>query len=208
MPIQQGRSGKAIIAAIDCTGHGVPGAFMSLLGESYLAQIVHHLEETNPSRILTLLNQRIRKALKQEGGQSRDGMDAALCTWDADERKLYFSGAKNPLIMIQNGELLQIKGDKMCIGGKVTPAEHRYEAHEFDIKTETMCYLFSDGYPDQFGGANAQKFLIKRFKELLLTIHHLPCQEQFDILNTTFQAWVEGHKQTDDVLVIGFRLMP
>jgi serine phosphatase RsbU (regulator of sigma subunit) len=193
--------------ALDCTGHGVPGAFMSMIGINSLTNIVNRgVSETN--RILELLHLEIRSALQQELTGNNDGMDAALCIYRSDKRRLEFSGAKNPLVYIQNNELHQIKGDIHPIGGSRARNDFSFRKHEIPIETETMIYLFTDGFRDQFGGSENQKFMSKRFTKLLLEIHQLPLEEQRQKLQSVFEEWKGSNEQTDDVLVMGIKLIP
>ncbi len=198
---------KIVLAAVDCTGHGVPGAFMSMLGEQMLEKIVVETQVTEPGLVLDMLHRDIRKTLRQEQTNNRDGMDIALCVLDTQAGKLWFAGAKNPIYYIQNNELHTLKGDKMSIGGR---GEMRYATHEVLIDQPTVFYLFSDGFKDQFGGEQGRKFGPVRFRDLLLSIHKLPMEVQKQRLNDTFMQWMEQahERQTDDVLVVGFAMHP
>ena len=202
----ESNSKKIIVAAVDCTGHGVPGALMSMIGYNLLNNVVSRgIQESN--KILSELNNSVRFALQQYKNDNKDGMDMALCVIDKEQKKLHFSGAKNPLVYIQNGELFYIKGDKDPIGGSQGEARREYTKHTIDIDKPTYFYIFSDGYLDQFGGPESKKFMIKNFKELLLSIHLKPFAEQKEILNTTIQDWKGNHeKQLDDILVMGMRV--
>ena len=205
---------KVVLAAVDCTGHGVPGAFMSMAGDAYLNQIVKQQGVTKPDQILTALHQNIRLSLKQETTGNRDGMDVALVTIDQQKQEVHFAGAKNPLIYIQDGELHLIKGDKYPIGGEQREGVRTFTSHT--IKTNpakpTVFYLFSDGFQDQFGGAEGKKFMVSQFRDLLLSIHHLPMVLQKARLEQTLEAWLEDaetgkkYDQIDDVLVMGFKV--
>jgi serine phosphatase RsbU (regulator of sigma subunit) len=191
-------------AAIDCTGHGVPGAFMSMIGINSLNSILSKgINEVD--KILEILHQEIQSALQQQITGNNDGMDAALCIYRNSTRTLQFAGAKNPLVYIQNNELYQIKGDIHSIGGSRSKNNLFYKKHEIKITEPTMVYLFSDGYRDQFGGNENQKFMAKRFSKLLLDIHHLPLEEQSNKLSQAFEKWKGHNDQTDDVLVMGIR---
>lgn len=193
--------------ALDCTGHGVPGAFMSMIGINSLNNIINRgVSETNC--ILDLLHGEIKTALQQERTGNNDGMDAALCIYNSDKRSLQFSGAKNPLVYIQNHQVHQIKGDIHPIGGSRTKNDFPFKKHEILIETETMVYLFTDGFRDQFGGSENQKFMSKRFTRLLLEIHELPLDQQRERLSSVFEEWKGSNEQTDDVLVIGVKLTP
>jgi serine phosphatase RsbU (regulator of sigma subunit) len=197
--------GKAIIAAVDCTGHGVPGAFMSMIGCEILNEIVNVWEITASHEILAQMHVGIKKALKQDETNNKDGMDLALCVVDKEAKQLQFSGAMNPLIYIQNQTLIEIKGDKMGVGG-ADIRERIFTPHVIDISNPTIFYLSSDGYEDQFGGENNTKFKRKNLKALLLSIHQQSMDAQQYILETTIEQWRGTQKQIDDILVIGVSL--
>lgn len=199
---------KVVLAAVDATGHGVPGAFMSMIGNDLLGQIVQDNHIHQADEILNELHHRIRKVLNQENTQIQDGMDVALIVVDLEAKTLEFAGAKNPLVYIQNNELHLIKGDKFSIGGEHRGIERTYTKHTLDISQKTTFYIFSDGFQDQFGGEDNRKFMTKRFRELLFEIHKLPMQEQKQILETTLHNWMEegNAEQVDDVLVIGVQI--
>lgn len=204
-----GHHSDVAFAAVDCTGHGVPGAFMSMIGINALNGLINRgITETN--LILDSLDHEIRTALRQEISGNNDGMDVALCIYRQNEKRLEFSGAKNPLVYIQNNELFQIKGDIHSIGGKKTTTKNpfRFRKHEIIIDKPTVIYLFSDGYKDQFGGKDNGKFLSKKLNKLLLEIHHLPMSEQMFVLEATIKAWTGSRRQTDDILVMGLKLEP
>jgi serine phosphatase RsbU (regulator of sigma subunit)/tetratricopeptide (TPR) repeat protein len=194
-------------AAVDCTGHGVPGAFMSMIGINALNGLINHgITDTN--KILDSLDYEIRTALRQEITGNNDGMDVALCIYRQHEQILEFSGAKNPLVYIQDGNLVQIKGDVHSIGGVKNKHAFLFKKHQVKIDRPTVVYLFSDGYKDQFGGKDNGKFLSKRLHKLLLDIHHLSMPEQMNILQRTIEEWKGNREQTDDILVIGLKLQP
>jgi serine phosphatase RsbU (regulator of sigma subunit) len=208
-PLKSGSSdhGDLAFGAIDCTGHGVPGAFMSMIGINSLNSIVNRgITESN--RILDALHLEIRNALQQEVTGNNDGMDAALCIYKKPQGILEFSGAKNPLVYIQNNEVFQIKGDIHPIGGSKSKHEINFKKHQVQINQPTMVYLFTDGFRDQFGGEENQKFMSKRFTKLLLEIHQLPLEEQHKKLDSVFEDWRGKNDQTDDVLILGVRLNP
>ncbi len=198
---------KIIFTAADCTGHGVPGALLTMIGFNLLNEIVQNRHITEPHLILKDLHKGVRKALKQEETENRDGMDLAICTWKPQEKILEYAGANNPLIIIQNNELQYFKADKHAIGGVQKEQERLFTKHEILIDQHTAVYTFSDGYPDQFGGENGKKFGIKVLKELLLEIHQKPMREQKEILDVTMYKW-KGlhHKQIDDILIMGMKL--
>jgi len=200
-------SPDVIIAAADCTGHGVPGAFMSMIGMNALNSIVGS-GIAEPDQILYELNKNIQSALQQEKTGNNDGMDIALCIYRKEKSILEFAGAKNPLVYIQEGKLTQIKGDVHPIGGSKRNHEFTYRKHKVPIEETTIVYLFSDGYRDQFGGKDGTKFLTKNFNKLLLEIHEKPMEEQKQILDQRIEDWKGKNPQTDDILVIGFKLEP
>lgn len=194
-------------AAVDCTGHGVPGAFMSMIGMKALNEITGRgITETN--EILSAMHTEIRNALHQEDTGNNDGMDLALCIYRNTTNTLEFSGARNPLVYIQNNELFQVKGDVHPIGGSKSKAEIPFKRHEIKVLTPTYIYLFSDGYKDQFGGPKNSKFMSKKFTQLLHDIHQKPMAEQKEILDVTIEKWKGQHHQTDDILVLGIKIIP
>jgi two-component system, sensor histidine kinase LadS len=156
----------------------------------------------------------VRNALQQSNNQNKDGMDLSLVVIDHEHQCLKYAGAKNPLIYIQNNELIEIKGDKMPIGGEQKEARRVFKQHIIPLideekeRIKTTFYIFSDGYQDQFGGENKQKFMLSRMRKLLLEIHQQPMQTQKNFLDHTFEAWKEAGKETqiDDVLMIGVQV--
>ncbi len=199
------RKNKLIVSAADCTGHGVPGAFMSLLGISFLNEIVNRMEELDASIILNQLRDNIINALNQGNTeqQTKDGMDMVLCLFDFDNNVVEFAGANNPLYHIRNGELTEYKGDKMPIGlyDDIKP----FTKHTIPCEKGDLFYMFSDGYADQFGGSEGKKFKYKPLKELLLSISHLPMKEQHKIVEKTHDEWKGNYFQVDDILLIGIK---
>lgn len=204
--IEQKNSNKIVVAAADCTGHGVPGAFMSMIGNELLNQIVNIRNITKPSEILAKLHKGIRNALSQATSDSRDGMDIVICTIDKEKKILEFAGAKNPLFYVQNGVLYEIKGDKMPIGGEQIEEERIFTNHQLDLSLPTTIYLCSDGYQDQFGGEHNKKFFVRNFKLLLENIHKEPVDRQKEILEKMLEDWQGAEKQTDDILIFGIKL--
>lgn len=197
---------KIVIAAIDCTGHGVPGAFMSLIGNDLLHEVIETKGETDPCKILEYLDYKIMTTLRQENTDNQDGMDAAICVIDKSANKIIFSGAKNPLILIQDGKLTEYKGSKRSIGGaKRKIIDKPFDSHTIDLTENNIGYLFSDGYIDQFGGKDDKKFMKKRFVKMLEEIHHLPMEKQNDILKEQLLDWIGRGSQIDDILVVGFK---
>jgi len=198
---------KIVIAVVDCTGHGVPGAFMSMLGTAILNEIVNTDEEQKANTILNHLRERIKKSLHQTGkeDETKDGMDISLCIIDKNNGTLQFAGAYNSLFLINNNKPLMIKGDRMPIGIYMKEKE-TFTNHEINIHPGDMFYMFTDGYIDQFGGKNKRKFRIAPFRELLFSVHHKTMDEQKKILETKFNTWKGQLEQIDDVLVFGFRI--
>jgi len=199
---------KIIVVAADCTGHGVPGAFMSMLGHNLLDQIIYR-GITEPSLMLGQLNLEIIKALHQsESGTAQDGMDIAMFQIDKTQKKLLFAGAKNPLVYIQNGELFVINGDKEPIGSILHDRnqDRIYTTQIVDLTVPICAYIFSDGYNDQFGAKTNKKFSMRKFKELVLSIYDKPMLEQEKIFEQTFLNWMGDTHQIDDVMVIGAKI--
>lgn len=195
-----------VIVAADCTGHGVPGAFVSMLGMAFLNEIAVQINEVKANDILNKLRAQVIKSLRQTGkeGESKDGMDIALYVIDRKNMKLQFAGANNPLILIRNGEIIQVKGDRMPIGYHIVMDE--FKNNELDIEKSDMLYTFSDGYQDQFGGKDGSKFKIKKLKELMVEICNKPVGEQHIILDETIEKWKGTEEQIDDILLIGVRI--
>lgn len=202
------KDNKVILAAADCTGHGVPGALMSMIGNEILKQIVIERGFTSSDKILNELNKGIRTALRQEVSKNADGMDISLVVIDYSNKTMEFSGAKNPFYYIQNREFYQIKGDVFSIGGEQTKGEKIFTKHLIDISIPTTFYIGSDGFQDQFGSEGNKKFMVKHLRELLFAIHEKEMSEQKEILQQTITDWIKSGKthQTDDILWIGARL--
>jgi serine phosphatase RsbU (regulator of sigma subunit) len=198
-----------IVAAVDCTGHGVPGAFMSMLGSTLLHQVIFEKGLTEADKILNSLNDGVRKSLSQQDSQNRDGMDIALCLIHKKENKIEFAGAKNPLLLIDKKEGLQtIKGDKFPIGGYQHEGEVNFTRHLIEIKESTFVCLFSDGFQDQFGGPKGKKYMIRQLKEDFQKIWDKSGLEQQAYLDKKFNDWKGSQEQLDDILVIGFKVEP
>jgi serine phosphatase RsbU (regulator of sigma subunit) len=218
---------RIVIAAVDCTGHGVPGAFMSMLGQNLLDDVIVYRGILQADEILYYLNQGIMRALRQQDTDNQDGMDMSIAVIDKEEKIIEVAAAKNPVFIVQPSIKLvmsedetrivthrhepvcfEVKGDKFGIGGSRN-GNANFNFHRFKLQSPTTIYLFSDGYQDQFG-AEGKKFMIKNFRNLLYDIHAKPMTEQHQILEQTFNDWVYMNNkkvhQTDDVLVIGIKL--
>ena len=194
---------KLILAVSDCTGHGVPGAFMSMIGVNNLNQIILEKHITNPSLILSELNKAIKTVLQQEAvdSESRDGMDISICCFDLKENTVQYAGAFRPLIYIRDNELIELKGSRQPIGGSA-PFNFVYDLNEFSFLDNDVFYMFSDGYPDQFGGVKGKKFMNKRLKQLFMENFEKTPQEQELILKQELINWMGDEEQIDDVLVM------
>ena len=200
--------GNVMVAAVDCTGHGVPGAFMSIVGFNQLNHAVNVEGALKASEILDKLNKGVIETLN-EGSSSisvRDGMDIALCVFRPGGKVMCFAGANNPLVIIRDGKLIRTKGDRMPIGIFEGGRPQKFTNHEVDILPGDTIYIFSDGFSDQFGGPYNKKFLIRRFQELLLKIHTLPLAAQKEELHKQLLEWMGDNSQVDDILVIGIRI--
>ena len=215
------KEGKKIIASVDCTGHGVPGAFMSVIGNTLLNQIVNEKGITDPAEILDLLNKGVSHSLHQNqtGSESQDGMDAAVCTFEFTDfhkkpisseseaqlgLRLQYAGANRPLYLIKNNILEEIKADKFSIGGFDYNNLKKFTTHTLQLEKNNSIYFSTDGFADQFG-QNNKKLKTKKFKEILLSIQDKPMEEQKKFLDSFIENWRENQEQTDDILVIGIR---
>lgn len=201
-------NGKVVFAAVDCTGHGVPGAFMSLIGNTLLNKIVNEDKILSPSKILSELHCGVVLALQQDKDTeaAQDGMDMAICVFDKATKKVSFAGAQNPIYIVQNNELKEFSGYMLGIGGK----HRKLKANEINFPEETIqlnsgdqVYLFSDGFMDQFGGPDNEKFNLTNFRNLLLDLSLKDIKEQEEIAKNTFENWRGNSPQLDDVLLIG-----
>jgi serine phosphatase RsbU (regulator of sigma subunit) len=197
---------KIFVVAADCTGHGVPGALMSVIGHEVIEKTINDIGIENPSEILGVLNRALEKTFSREkniGTIIRDGMDVGICVIEKKNRKLQFAGAFFPLYFIRNKSLIEIRGDKIIIG--MNPEGVPYKNHELDLQEDDVFYLFSDGYVDQFGGKENKKFMYRRFRYLLLNIHSYPFSDQKAVLDENIRSWMGKNQQVDDMLVIGFK---
>jgi PAS domain S-box-containing protein len=203
------RGDDLYIAAIDCTGHGVPGAMLSLIGYFLMNQIVGQQPELNPGEILTHLHKGVQQTLRQdkEGASARDGMDVALCKFNTTTRTLEYSGAHRPLYHVREGELSEFKGTRSAIGGipKEGKPEPNFENYTIEIKKDDAVYFFSDGLPDQFGGPEGRKYFPKRIREHVLQNKDLPMSQMYHLFKKDYQEWLGDEEPIDDVLLIGIR---
>lgn len=197
-----------VVAAGDCTGHGVPGALMSIMGVSFLNEILNIRGPIRSSRILNLLRERVMKALHQRGYEleNKDAMDMTLCVFHPRSGKLQYSGANNPLYHIRNKVLTEIKADKMPVGIDAIE-ENSFTNHTLQLKPDDTVYLFSDGYPDQFGGPENKKFKYGPFRELLIRISDWTMEEQRKELDRVINKWKGDEPQVDDILMFGIRFI-
>ena len=200
------KNGKslALIAAADCTGHGVPGAFMSMIGNTILHEIVITNNITSPSKILSELHLGVRTALKQSENESRDGMDIALLCIEVDTGITTYAGANRPLWIVKNEDLAEIKATKAAIGGFTDEAQV-FAEHSFEFKKGDSIYMSTDGYADQFGGEEGKKFMTKKFKEVVINAQKMNMIAQQSYLDETIENWRGHNEQVDDILVIGVR---
>jgi serine phosphatase RsbU (regulator of sigma subunit) len=200
------KSGKVFVVAADCTGHGVPGAIISMIGLEIIEKTINEDLIETPSKILDLLDKGLERTFsrkKNTGTIIRDGMDLGLCVIDKAKRKIVFAGAFFPLYLIRDNRLTEIKGNKIIVG--MNPEGLGFNDNELDLEDGDVFYLFSDGYADQFGGEGKKKFMYRRFRHLLLTIHTFPVEDQKSILEENLRTWMGDTWQVDDILVIGFK---
>jgi serine phosphatase RsbU (regulator of sigma subunit) len=198
---------KTVLAVADCTGHGVPGAFMSILGVAFLNEIINKTLILRANEILNQLSGMLVKSLHQKGDceSTRDGMEMALCIIDYSRHKLQYSGAFRPLYLIRDESLSEYRGDSMPVGIYELD-EVSFTNIEIQFLPGDLIYIFSDGYVDQLGGGERKTFRSERFRKLLLEIHKLPMADQKIILNERIEAWKGQNEQIDDILVTGIRL--
>lgn len=196
---------KVFFAAVDCTGHGVPGAFMSIVGYNLLDKAVNELGLSRPSLVLNSLSKEIGKTLRQTGSDSevKDGMDLAVCALNPKTLMLEYAGAFNPLYIVRDGKIIETASDKIPIGTYMDGDFKNYTNHEIQLQKGDTIYIFTDGYADQFGGEKGKKFKYKSLQQLLISLQGKPMAEQKDILYTTIQNWKGNLEQVDDILVMG-----
>ncbi|EMR00972.1 SpoIIE family protein phosphatase [Cesiribacter andamanensis] len=197
---------KIFLAALDCTGQGVPGAFMSLIGDLYLNQIILQEEVQQADQILNRLNEHVHRSLNTESAYSQDGMEAALCVIDLQLRELQFAGARSSLYYSKGEAIEKVKGDRQYVGGTSSKAFSGFTVHRLSFLEATSFYLCTDGVRDQFGGKTDKKFGERRFMDLLKAHVHLPMEQQKEKIRQSLQDWMQQHEQTDDMMVMGWRL--
>lgn len=205
-------NGKVVFAAVDCTGHGVPGAFMSLVGHNALNSAIRLNPGLDPAEILRDLNRLSSKALNSDRSSEnsvRDGMDLALCVLDRERMTLEYAGAHNPLYLIRKGRIEIFRADKISIGSTESMNEE-FTKYRINLERDDMIYIFSDGYVDQFGGSQGRKFMYEPFRQLLLSIAMEPTVNQHRILEETLHEWLHAgespQEQIDDILVMGVKV--
>jgi PAS domain S-box-containing protein len=199
----------SLLAAADCTGHGVPGAFMTMIGNTLLNQVVKQQSVLMPDEILNQLHMAVRRALKQDetGSTSRDGMDISFLVIDHTKQEAHWSGANNPLIQIRGAEQFEFKPDKQSIGGLQTEEKRVFQRQLITTKPGDIFYVYSDGFQDQFGGDKGRKYMTKRFKEFLQTLSTQPIDIQPKLLDAEITAWIgDKYEQLDDILVLGVKV--
>jgi len=197
-----------VVAAGDCTGHGVPGALMSIMGVSFLNEILSIRGPIRSSRILNLLRERVMKALHQRGHEleNKDAIDMSLCVFHPKTKELQYSGANNPLFHVRNSVLTEIKADKMPVGVDAIE-ENSFTNHSMQLMHGDIVYLFSDGFPDQFGGPENKKFKYGPFRELIIGVSESSMEEQKKELDRVITEWKGDTFQVDDILVLGIQFI-
>ena len=191
----------------DCTGHGVPGAFMSMIGTSLLNENIIEKKVNNPGQVLDNMREKIIASLndKNSARETRDGMDIALCKLNFEKLTVEYAGANNPLVHIRDGEINHIKANYQPVA--LTVGEKKpFTNHQIQLKKGDMLYIYSDGYADQFGGEKGKKFMVTKFRKLLASISSLSIEEQKQRLEDEFDSWRGEHDQIDDVCVMGVRI--
>jgi len=198
------KENKILFAAVDCTGHGVPGAFVSIVGHNGLTRAINEFGLTQPAQILNKLNELVEETLRQKDNQVRDGMDISLCCIDFSNNQLQYAGANNPLYLVRNNEIIITKADKQPIGG--TGENKTFTNHSFEINKGDSIYIFSDGFADQFGGPKGKKYGYAQFRNFLLSIQNYSMSEQLNLMNEEFNNWKGELEQLDDVCLIGLKI--
>lgn len=196
-----------LFAVVDCTGHGVPGALLSIVGHNLLGKALHDLKLTMPDQILQFLSEEIQKILRQkkEDATVQDGMDIAICSYHVPSRTMYYAGAVNPLYIFRQSECIEIKADKILLGSEMQ-ADKTFTRHSVNTQPGDLFFLFSDGFADQFGGAAGKKLKYKNFRQVLLNISAHPMEQQSKLLSKAFDDWKSGYDQIDDVCVAAIKI--
>lgn len=189
------------VAVADCTGHGIPGALLSMMGFNIIDEAVSDKKNTTPSEVLDRLNKQVRRILKHGAATLNDGMDIAFCTIDLKNKNMFYAGANRPIFIEREKELIEFKPDKISIGG-IDNNEIQFTNHSIPIKTGDRLFLFSDGYADQFSGKINKKITVKRLREVLVHSADLSFEEQRDFIINFFENWKDNEEQTDDVLLM------
>ena len=204
----QEKKNKIVVAVADATGHGVPGAFMRLMGIVFLNEIVEAQGILQPNRILNLMCEKIISSLGEWGKEEdpNDGIDMALISIDPEESLLHYAGAYNPIYIMRDDEFIELRPDRRPLGYSHLEDVSSYTNHEFKIRANDRIYMFSDGYIDQFGWRNNKKFMTKNFKQLIKDIQHVPMKAQKNILENNLDNWMGEMSQLDDILVLGLQL--
>lgn len=200
------KNGKVYYSAVDCTGHGVPGAFMSIVAYNNIQTAFNDPANNTPASILNALNKGITKSLHQKEGNTRDGMDMAICAIEKGKNYIEYAGANNALYIVRNGQILETKPNKQAIGSYSEGETKDFTNHVIEVQKDDMVYIFSDGYADQFGGAKGKKLMYKKFRQVLIENAALNTYEQQAHLNNYIENWKDKLEQVDDILVIGLRI--
>ena len=200
------RDDKYFIAAADCTGHGVPGALMSMIGLELIHKIINDMKVDDSDQVLLTMNRELESAFfKEESGKPiiKDGIEMSICIIDKKTRLMEFSGAFLPVYIVRDDKLIEIKGDKKNVVQSFAMVS--FNRSTFTLQEGDLLYLFSDGYADQFGGPENKKFMYRRLRHILLTISKYPLPDQQRILDETIDSWMEGHDQIDDMMILGIK---
>ena len=200
------RDDKYFIAAADCTGHGVPGALMSMIGLELIQKIINEMKVDDTDQLLLTMNRELESAFfKEESGKAliRDGIEMSMCIIDKSTKEMEFSGAFLPVYIVRDDKLIEIKGDKKNVVQSFAMVS--FNRSTFRLREGDILYLFSDGYADQFGGPENKKFMYRRLRHILLTISKYPLLDQERILDETITSWMDGHDQIDDMMILGVK---
>lgn len=200
------RDDKLFIAAADCTGHGVPGALMSMIGLELIQKIVNSMKIDDTDQVLLTMNRELEMAFSREEGDRsaiKDGIEISICVIDRKTRVMEFSGAFLPVYIVRDDKLIEIKGDKKNVIQSFAMVS--FNRTSFTLQEGDILYLFTDGYADQFGGPENKKFMYRRLRHILLTISKYSLADQQRILDETIVSWMEGHDQIDDMMILGVK---